>query len=132
MNPCICLCYVCSLGEGCTHVAGLLFALEGRLFTDADVPYTSKPCEWNRRSKKKRKDTKPVRDLSLKKIKLSGENVKNKKTVNYKVYSIKFRSSLCAKLGNNSRAAIFFSFFHRVLITILMYKVTLILLILKK
>ncbi|XP_061191601.1 uncharacterized protein LOC133199778 [Saccostrea echinata] len=95
------------LGEGCTHVAGLLFALEGRPVTDDDVPCTSKPCEWNRPSKRK-KDTKPVQDMSFKKIKLSGENVKNKKNVNYKVDSIKFRNSLCAKLGNNSRAAIFY------------------------
>lgn len=31
-----------------------------------------------------------------------------KKTVNYNVDSITFRNSLCAKLGNNSRAAIFY------------------------
>lgn len=65
------------------------------------------PCEWNRPNKK-RKDTKPVQNMSFKKIKLSGENVKNKKPVNYKVDSIKFRNSLCEKLGNNSRAAIFY------------------------
>ncbi|XP_061186982.1 uncharacterized protein LOC133195130 [Saccostrea echinata] len=59
------------LGEGCTHVAGLLFALEGRPVTDDDVPCTSKPCEWKRANKRK-KDTKPVQDMSFKKIKLSG------------------------------------------------------------
>lgn len=34
-----------SLGEGCTHVGGLLFALERRPVTDDDVPRTSKPCQ---------------------------------------------------------------------------------------
>ena len=99
--------WIYSLGEGCTHVAGLLFALEGRPVTEDDVPWTSKPCEWNRPSKRK-KDTKPVQDMSFKEIKLSVENVKKKKTVNYNVDSIKFRNSLCAKLWNHSRAAIFF------------------------
>lgn len=65
--------------------------------TEDDVPCTSKPCEWNRQSKSKN-DTKPVQDMSFKKIKLSGENVKKKKTVNYNVDSIKFRNSLYAKL----------------------------------
>lgn len=65
--------------------------------TEDDVPCTSKPCEWNRPSKRK-KDTKPVQDLSFKKIKLAGENVRKKKAVNYNVGSIKFRNSLCAKL----------------------------------
>uniref|UniRef100_A0A8W8KYV8 SWIM-type domain-containing protein n=1 Tax=Magallana gigas TaxID=29159 RepID=A0A8W8KYV8_MAGGI len=36
-------------GEGCTHIAGLLFALEGRPSIDEleDMPCTSKPCQWN-------------------------------------------------------------------------------------
>ena len=77
--------------------------------TEDDVPCTLKPCEWNRSSKRK-KDTKPVQDMSFKKINLSGENVEKKKIVNYNVDSIKFRNSLCAKLGNHSRAAIFYIF----------------------
>ena len=60
-----------------------MFALEGRPVTEDDVPCTSKPSEWNRPSKRK-KDTKPVQDMSFKKIKLSGEDVKKKKTVNYR------------------------------------------------
>lgn len=39
---------------------------------------------------------------------------------------------MCAKLGNTSRAAIFFTYFHREVMTILMYNVTLILLVVKK
>lgn len=58
------------LGKGCTHVAGLLFALEGRPANDEDTPW-----EWNRPSKRK-KDTKPVKDMSFKRIKYCGENVK--------------------------------------------------------
>lgn len=45
---------ICSLGEGCTHVAGLLFVLARRPVTDDDVPCMSKPCEWNRPSKRKK------------------------------------------------------------------------------
>lgn len=122
--------WIYSLGEGCTHVAGLLFALEGRPVTEDDVPCTSKPCEWNRPSKKK-KDTKPVQDMSFKKISLPGENVKKKKTMNYNVESIKFRNSLCAKLGN-PHVLLFFTYFHPVLIIILMFNMILILLILKR
>lgn len=36
------------------------------------------------------------------------EKVKEKKTFTYKVGSITFRNSLCAKLGNKSRAAIYY------------------------
>ncbi|XP_053400508.1 uncharacterized protein LOC128557295 [Mercenaria mercenaria] len=58
-------------GEGCTHVAGLLFALEGRPITpvedDDNVPCTSKPCQWNQPSKRK-KETRPVKDLTFKRI----------------------------------------------------------------
>jgi hypothetical protein len=78
--------------------AGLLFALEGRPATDNDVPCTSKPCEWNRPSKRK-KDHKPLKETSFKKIKYSGGK---DCTV-----QCRFRNSLCPKLGNKSRAAIF-------------------------
>lgn len=49
--------------------------------------------------------------MSFKKIKLFGENVKNKKFVNYKVDSIKFRNLLCEKFGNNLCVVIFYIFF---------------------
>ncbi|KAH3703342.1 hypothetical protein DPMN_078376 [Dreissena polymorpha] len=41
----------------CTHIAGLLFALEGRPQSDEieDAACTSKPCQWNQSSKKKKK-----------------------------------------------------------------------------
>lgn len=39
---------------------------------------------------------------------------------------------MCAKLGNTLRAAICFTYFHPEVITILMYKMTLILLVVKK
>lgn len=49
--------------------------------------------------------------MSFKKIKLFGEIVKNKKIVNYKVDSIKFRNLLCVKFGNNLCVVIFYIFF---------------------
>ncbi|XP_053382010.1 uncharacterized protein LOC128549398 [Mercenaria mercenaria] len=76
-------------GEGCSHVAGLLFALEGRPITpvedDDSVPCTSKPCQWNQPSKRK-KETRPVKDLTFKRIRYE-DNIspKQKKTPKYKV-----------------------------------------------
>ena len=98
-----------SCGEGCTHIAGLLFALEGRLPEDelSDLPCTSKPCQWNQ-PRKRKKDPRPITDISFKRVRYEDTlKVKEKKTVKYDVDTISFRNSLCAKLGQSSRAAIF-------------------------
>lgn len=96
-------------GEGCTHIAGLLFALEGRPQTDEmqDLPCTSKPCQWNQPSKRK-KNSRPITDINFKRIRYEDTlKVKEKKIAKYNVDSISFRNSLCAKLGNTSNAALF-------------------------
>lgn len=64
------------LGQGCTHVAGLLFALEVRLVTYNDVP-----CLVSGIDPAKEKKTKPVQDMRFKKIKLSGENLRKKNVI---------------------------------------------------
>lgn len=79
MNPCIWLCYVF---EALVRDVPMLL--------DCCLPW--KDALWQMMMfhalqslvsgidpAKKRKDTKPVQDMSFKKIKLSGENVKNKK-----------------------------------------------------
>ena len=96
-------------GEGCTHIAGLLFALEGRPPSDEleDEACTSKPCQWNQPNKKK-KHSRPVNEINFKRVRYEDSlKVKEKKTAKYNVDSILFRDTLCAKLGNNSRAALF-------------------------
>ena len=83
------------------------FALEGRPSRDDDVQCTS--CEWNQPSK--RNTLNPCRTWILKwknYMWVVWEKVKEKKTFTYKVGSITFRNSLCAKLGNKSRAAIYY------------------------
>lgn len=72
-----------------------------------DLPCTSKPCRWNQPSKKK-KETRPIRDINFKRIRYEDTlKVNKKKTAKYNVDSISFRNSLCAKLGNTSRAVLF-------------------------
>ncbi|KAJ8310544.1 hypothetical protein KUTeg_012409 [Tegillarca granosa] len=71
--------WILILGEGCTHVAGLLFALEGQPLTKNDeIPCTSQPCQWNQPSKRKR-ETKPVHEISFKKIKYDTDTTIGKK-----------------------------------------------------
>lgn len=71
------------------------------------MPCTSKPCQWNQPSKRK-KDSRPITDISFKRIRYENTlTVKEKKTVNYHVETVSFRNSLCSKLGNDSRAALF-------------------------
>lgn len=97
------MCLYFSCGEGCTHIAGLLFALEGRPFIDEleDMPCTSKPCQWN-------PDSRPITNISFKRLRYENTlTVKEKKTVNYHVDTVSFINSLCSKLGNDSRAALF-------------------------
>ncbi|KAL3874229.1 hypothetical protein ACJMK2_037274 [Sinanodonta woodiana] len=101
-------------GEGCTHVAGLLFALKGRPVKGAaddmeDLPCTSKPCQWNRPNKRK-KETRPIQDISFKRIKYENKlKEKKKKVASYKVDNDSFRNTLCGKLGNSSRGAFLYS-----------------------
>ena len=72
-----------------------------------DIPCTSKPCQWNQPSKRK-KESVPVKDITFKRIKYEDTlKVKEKKTAKYIVDSNSFRNSLCAKLGNTSRAVLF-------------------------
>ena len=105
-------CCFFSCGEGCTHVAGLLFALEGRPSKEAaddmaDPPCTSKPCQWNRPNKRK-KESRPIQDISFKRIKYEHTlKEKQKKVATCTIDNNSFRNTLCAKLGNSSRAAIF-------------------------
>ena len=97
------------LGEGCTHIAGLLFALEGRESNDdEDTPCTSKTCQWNQPTKRT-KETKPVEQIQFKRIKYGEEAPeKERKEVNkFNVDKVKFKDSLIAKLGNESNAALF-------------------------
>lgn len=88
------------LGEGCTHVAALLFFLEA----NESVPSTSKPCEWNKPSKKKR-DYEPVNQMKFKKFKYGKSddmnNNENKENSGVHVDNISFFQTLCGKLGNN-------------------------------
>lgn len=103
------MCLYFSCGEECTHIAGLLFALEGKPFIDEleDMPCTSKPCQWNQPSKRKT-DSRPITDISFKRIRYEDTlTVKENKTVNYHVDTVSFRNSLCSKLVKNSRAALF-------------------------
>lgn len=106
------------LGEGCTHIAGLLFALENITETEegnneVDTPAcTSKPCEWNKPSKRS-KTCKTVDEITFKRIKYdnNGEDKckKDKREVKIKssgANSLNFRDVLCAKLIT-TRAAIF-------------------------
>lgn len=58
----------CRLGEGCTHISGLLFALEANSTKQRETPCTSKPCSWNKGGKRK-KDSQEVSDIQLKKLK---------------------------------------------------------------
>jgi hypothetical protein len=89
-----------------------LFALEGRPVKEAaddmeDLPCTSKPCQWNRPNKRK-KETRPIQDISFKRIKYENTlKEKKKKVASYKVDNDSFRNTLCGKLGNSSRAAFF-------------------------
>ena len=43
------------LGEGCTHISGLLFSLEANTKKLKDVPCTSKHCVWNKGGNRKKK-----------------------------------------------------------------------------
>lgn len=61
------------LGEGCTHIAGLLFSLENISTTDKnEEPCTSKPCEWSKPRKRKRKAD-MVKNIQFKKLKYGKE-----------------------------------------------------------
>lgn len=97
------------LGEGCTHIAGLLFALEGKETIEENVPCTSQPCQWNKPSKRV-KETRPVEQISFKRIKY-GEKVTAEKVEKernkFKIDKTKFRASLTTNLGNDSKAALF-------------------------
>jgi hypothetical protein len=107
-----------SLGEGCTHIAGLLFALENITETQEKnevdtAACTSKPCEWNKPSKRS-KTCKTVDEIKLKRIKYDNdkekETLKCKRKTEMKLKpssaSCKFRDKICSKLGT-TRAVIF-------------------------
>lgn len=90
------MCLYFSCGEGCIHIAGLLFALEA-IDELEDMPCTSKPCQWNQPSKRK-KDSRPITDISFKRIRYENTlTVKEKKTVNYHVETVSFRNSCVQK-----------------------------------
>ncbi|XP_076080580.1 uncharacterized protein LOC143051582 [Mytilus galloprovincialis] len=102
------------LGEGCTHIAGLLFKLEACAQEKENTACTSKPCNWNKGGKRK-KDPQEVLNISFKKLKYGGNEPcanekKNKFIVKNSItdQGQDFLSLLTAKLGNlNYSPAIF-------------------------
>jgi hypothetical protein len=107
-----------SLGEGCTHIAGLLFALENiteiQEKNEVDTAAcTSKPCEWNKPSKRS-KTCKTVDEIKFKRIKYDNDKEKEilkcKRKTEIKLKpssaSCNFRDKICSKLGT-TRAVIF-------------------------
>ena len=92
-----------------------MFAIEGCPHqTKEDLACTSKPCEWNKPSKRI-KEPRSIEDINFKKVKYEDSEKSNSKeknsnlntNVSYKVDGISFREKLCNKLGNSSRAALF-------------------------
>ena len=103
-----------SLGEGCTHIAGLLFKLEACAQEKENTACTSKPCNWNKGGKRK-KDPQEVLNISFKKLKYGGNEPcanekKNKFTVKNSItdQGQNFLSLLTAKLGNLNYSPVIF------------------------
>jgi hypothetical protein len=106
------------LGEWCTHIAGLLFALENITETQEKnevdtAACTSKPCGWNKPSKRS-KTCKTVDEIKFKRIKYDNDKEKEilkcKRKTEIKLKpssaSCNFRDKICSKLGT-TRAVIF-------------------------
>lgn len=97
------------LGEGCTHISGLLFSLEANTNKLKDVPCTSKHCVWNKGGKRK-KEPRKVSEIKFKKIRYGEDScgIQKKKDIEIEQNSNEFFVSLTSQLGNsNSTAALF-------------------------
>ncbi|XP_052778029.1 uncharacterized protein LOC128215381 [Mya arenaria] len=70
------------LGEGCTHIAGLLFALAGHAADSDDTACTSKPCGWNK-PRKRKNGAKTIENITFKKI---GINDAEQKCNQFKIH----------------------------------------------
>jgi hypothetical protein len=100
----------CRLGEGCTHISGLLFALEANSTKQKEIPCTSKPCNWNKGGKRK-KDSQEVSDIQFKKLKYGSEPCKpsNKKHIALPQTAAQdFFVSLTSKLSSSKSCPVLF------------------------
>ena len=97
--------FICRLGKGCTHVAALFFSLDkDELDENEDEPCTSKPCTWNKPSKRIRTND-PIDQINFKKVRYGKVHVDEPVVVTKQTPVIdknKFFRTLCCKVSNQN------------------------------